>query len=87
MSRSKRKHGIIKDKGYPKYLYNRKFRRVNKFRIRCGKEPKLLREIVNGYCICDYKFHWSEIAYYWLKVEHKETPKEYLKRKRFYFGK
>jgi len=86
MSRSRKKNGVIKDKGYPKHLYNRKYRRVNKMRIRLGKEPKLLGELVNSYCICDYKFYWTETAFYWFQVED-ETHEEYLKRRRLYFGK
>lgn len=87
MSRSRKKQGIIKDKGYPKHLYNRRFRRVNKLRVRLGKEPKLLRESINGYCVCDYKFRWSETSFYWFQVTEEETPEEYIKRKRLYFGK
>ena len=86
MSRSRKKNGIIKDSGYPKYLYNRKLRRANKIRIRLGKDPKQLGELVNGYCICDYKFYWFEKSYYWF-VSEDETKEEYITRRRLYFGK
>lgn len=86
MSRSRKKNGVIKDKGYPKHLYNRKFRRVNKIRVRLGMDPKQLNELVNGYCICDYKFRWSKKLHYWFQVE-EEALEEYEQRKRLYFGK
>ncbi len=86
MSRSIKKYGVIKDKGSAKSIYNKIFRRVNKQRVPLGKEPKLMREIVNDYDVCDYKFFWSEYSGY-PRNTLTETRKEYNKRKRRYFGK
>ena len=60
MSRSLKKKGIIKDKGCDKAYYNRRFRRINKYRLRIEKEPLLLAEIVNGYIICDYVLRYPD---------------------------
>ena len=46
MSRSIKKYGIVKDKGLSRGLYNRRFRRVNRQRVRLGREPFLMREVV-----------------------------------------
>jgi hypothetical protein len=53
MSRSFKKHGIIKDKGIPRSIYNRRLRRVNKQRVQEGKEPFLLKELIDEYDVCD----------------------------------
>ncbi len=82
MSRSKKKHGVLKDKGFAKSSYNKIFRRVNKQRIRLGKEPKLMRETADDYDVCDYKFMWSDYDEIYRKNE-----RAYLKRKRGFFGK
>jgi len=83
MSRSFKRYGIIKDKGYPKELYNRKFRRVNKQRVRLNKDVKLLKELVNDYCVCDYVLFWDEKFY--LKLC--KDQDEFEKLKRAYFNK
>lgn len=86
MSRSIKKSGIIKDKGFLKNLYNKKFRRVNKLRIRLGKEPFLMREVVNDYDVCDYVFSWTESLEPPQEMGD-EILREWLKERRAYFGK
>jgi len=57
MSRSKKKHPIVKDKGLKRKDYNSAFRRINKQRIWEGKEPyHRTNEVVNGWDVCDWKF-------------------------------
>lgn len=63
MSRSRKKHGVLKHRGMRRSHYNRIFRRVNKQRIQLGKEPKLMNELINPYNVCDYRFFWDVI--YW----------------------
>lgn len=64
MSRSFKKHGVIKDIGLR--TYNRIFRRVNKQRINMGLDPKEMKEVVNQYDVCDYRQHWDEK--WWKKI-------------------
>ena len=52
MSRS-RKKAIVKDKTDHKW-YNRIFRRTNKQRIKSNKEPKLMKELINDWDVCDW---------------------------------
>ncbi len=87
MSRSFKKHGFVKDKGYSRAFYNRKFRRINKYRIRIGKEPLLLDEVVNYWCICDYAFLWSPPQEHPTPPKDKAALRAYNKDKRLYFGK
>lgn len=56
MSRSRKKNPVVKDKGHMLDLYNKRFRRINKQRIAHSKEPFLMKEIVNDWDVCDYKF-------------------------------
>ena len=58
MSRSRKKVGVVKDKGCGKEYYNRKFRKINKHRLRMGQDPLLLSEVVNDYWVCDYVLHY-----------------------------
>lgn len=58
MSRSRKKAGIVKDKGCDSSFYNRRFRRINKRRLQLGQELLLLPEVVNDYDICDYKLRF-----------------------------
>lgn len=60
MSRSRKKTGVIKDKGLTRAEYNRIFRRVNKQRIHNGQEPKTMRELINPWDVSDYSFRWYE---------------------------
>jgi len=85
MSRSIKRIGIIKDKGLSRCEYNRRFRRVNKQRIKLGKDPKLMNEIVNPYDICDFILFWDKQDLF--QYEGKESESEFNKRKRSYFGK
>lgn len=88
MSRSFKQYGIIKDKGMSRGEYNRVFRRVNRFLINQGKEPKHLYAVVNSWNICDYKIRWERAKnsnyYRCLKYDSKQ---EYLKEKRRFFSK
>ena len=59
MSRSRKKVGVIKDKGCDSSFYNRRFRRINRQRIQLSQEPLLLAEVVNSYIICDYKLRFT----------------------------
>lgn len=59
MSRSFKKVGIIKDSGLRRAEYNRKFRRVNKQRVRLGLTPKHRSEPTNPWDICDWKFFYQ----------------------------
>ena len=51
MSRSIKKHGVIKDKGLFRSEDNKRFRRVNWQRVKQGKDPRQMYEIVNPYAI------------------------------------
>ena len=59
MSRSRKKRGIIKDKGCDSSFYNRRFRRINKLRLHLKLELLLLPEVVDDYIICDYKLRYQ----------------------------
>ncbi len=87
MSRSYKKHGIIKDKGLSRGEYNRRFRRVNRQRVKQGKDPKLMLELINQYDVCDYKMYWERGYYYRLIKEGLSTELEFETRKRSYFSK
>lgn len=82
MSRSRKKFGVIKDVGHLKKHYNRMFRRVNKQRIKQGKDPKLLKEVVNDYDVCDWIFTWPCYDYDELKqndiIELKRRYRDYF---------
>ena len=84
MSRSRKKFGVIKDVGHLKKHYNRLFRRINKQRVKLGKEPKLLKEIVNDYDVCDWIFVWPCYDHDELKLN---DIQEYKRRYRQYFYK
>lgn len=56
MSRSRKRHQIVKDKGLSRREYNSRFRRVNKIRIKIGLEPLKMYELVNPYDVSDWKF-------------------------------
>lgn len=88
MSRSYKKYGIIKDKGMSRGEYNRRFRRVNRQRIKEGKEPKLIYEVTNQYDVCDFKMYW-ERSYYvsLLQLGIIKNTDEINKIKRLYFNK
>lgn len=61
MSRSKKKSGVVKSGRLLKRAqYNRIVRRTNKQRIKEGKEPLNMREIINVYDIYDYYSFWIE---------------------------
>ena len=88
MSRSFKKYGIIKDKGISRGEYNRVFRRVNRQRVKEGKEPKHLYEVVNCWTVCDYKIRWSRIKQFEIYRKMWITSKEeYLKERRAFFKK
>ena len=61
MSRSYRKP-IVKDKSDHSW-YNRIFRRVNKQRVSGFKEPKLMRELVNDWNVCDWIWRDADDKY------------------------
>ena len=88
MSRSYKKHGIIKDKGMSRGEYNRRFRRVNRQLIKEGKNPKLMYEVINPYDVCDYKMYWGRGYFYHLfgKIENLKDSKS-EKRRRTFFNK
>ena len=54
MSRSYKKP-IIKDSKGSKW-YNKLFRRTNKQRVNSNREPKLMKELVNDWDICDWRW-------------------------------
>ena len=83
MSRSKKKHGIIKDRGWMVGLYNRKFRRTNKQRIKMGKRPLLMKELIDPWDVHDWVFHWEKWSWY----RDYKTDEEIEKMKRVYFNK
>lgn len=91
MSRSRKKHGIVKDRGLRRATYNRMFRRINRQRIKRGLEPRIMDEIINQYDVCDYKFYWDE--FYWNRVFFGDLSHRYCYYKsmehvkRSYFGK
>ena len=49
----------IKDKGLFRSEDNKRFRRVNWQRVKQGKDPRQMYEIVNPYDVCDYIFYWK----------------------------
>lgn len=88
MSRSFKKYGIIKDKGMSRGEYNRRFRRVNRQRIKEGKDPKLVYESTNQYEISDFKMRWERISEYHVERMMQLNPRYTLqKMKREYFNK
>ena len=87
MSRSYKKHGIIKDKGLSRGEYNRKLRRGNRQRIKEGKDPKLMFEIANPYDVCDFKLYWDRGYFHQLVTEGLSKDHELEKRRRTYFMK
>lgn len=88
MSRSIKKYGIIKDKGMSRGEYNRRFRRVNRQRIKEGKDPKLVYEITNQYDVCDYKIRWERVSKYYVERMMQINQSFTLqKMKREYFNK
>jgi hypothetical protein len=56
MSKSYKKHPIVKDKKPKDNFYNKVFRRTNKVLLNMDKELKLQDELVNQYDISDYRF-------------------------------
>lgn len=40
--------------------YNKIFRRVNKMRVKCGKEPLLMKELIDDWDVCDWKAIWTK---------------------------
>lgn len=88
MSRSFKKYGIIKDKGMSRGEYNRRFRRVNRQRIKEGKDSKLPYEITNQYDVCDFIMYW-ERSYYLslLQLGLIKSEHEIDRIKRSYFNK
>jgi hypothetical protein len=90
MSRSFKKNGIIKDKGLSRGEYNRRFRRVNRQRIKEGKIPKLMYvyEITNQYDVCDYKMYWDRGYFHRELLRLNQiNRKDFDKRNRNYFKK
>ena len=71
MSRSRKKHGVIKDRGLRRADYNRRFRRVNKQRIQMGKDPYQLNELVESWDVCDWKQYWDSG---WWKYQFENYP-------------
>jgi hypothetical protein len=60
MSRSRKKHGVVKDRGLTRREWNRKFRRVNRQRVRMGKDPYQMKELINPYDVYDWIYIWDE---------------------------
>ena len=87
MSRSYKKFGIIKDKGLTRREYNRRFRRANRQRIKQGKDPKLMNEIIDTYDVCDFKIYWNKRNSCDNSLKIFYTPAEIAKIKREYFTK
>lgn len=64
MSRSYKKP-IVKDENKGGNWHNKLFRRTNKQRINSDREPKLMKELVNDWDICDWKYYperWKRIT-------------------------
>lgn len=74
MSRSRKKHAIVKDKN-GRY-YNRITRRVIKQQVRDIKNLKdlldyrisLAKEVVNSYDVCDYVINYENLRGYWKRM-------------------
>ena len=60
MSRSKKKHGVVKHRGLTRGEWNRKFRRVNKQQIRMGKDPYQMNELIPKWDVYDWIYIWNE---------------------------
>jgi len=86
MSRSFKKHGIIKDKGIPRPIYNRRLRRVNKQRVQEGKKPFLLKELIDEYDVCDFILSWTPPIDYVEPLD-EESARRLIRTRRRYFGK
>lgn len=79
MSRSRKKHAIVKDKN-GRY-YNRLTRRVIKQQVRDIKNLKdlldyrisLAKEIVNDYDVCDYVIDYENLKGYWKRMMSKSN--------------
>lgn len=82
MSRSRKKNPIKKDKGLKRKSYNNAFRRINKQ----SKEPfRYTNEIVNGWDVCDWKFHAEEFeinpfGYIQTREEQRQIIEEYKRK-------
>lgn len=91
MSRSVKKHPIIKDGcKSDRQIHHRRFRSVNKQRVRQGLEPLLSKEVTNSYDICDYVislYTWDldEQWYYSCEKIYTEQEKKEITRK--YYSK
>ena len=55
MSRTNKKHIVIKDSKPKCNVHNKLFRRINKNLINQGKEPKLQKEVFDQWEVCDYR--------------------------------
>jgi hypothetical protein len=69
------KKPIVKDKTNHKW-YNRVFRRVNKQRIKSGKRPFLMNEIINPWDVTDW------IYGYWVYDENNEDDVKWVNKMR-----
>lgn len=87
MSRSRKKHGIVKDKGLRRAEYNRRLRRVNKQKIKEGKDPLQMRELINPWDVCDWVFFWYEDYYKSFNGRQIYEDEEIKKMKRKFFSK
>lgn len=62
MSRSFKKVPIWKDNGDKDY--NKRFRRVNKQRVKEEKYPLKMNELIDSHDVCDFKFYNEESESY-----------------------
>lgn len=80
MSRSRKKHGVIKVGGghETKTLASRKVRRRNRQQLIEGKDFFTSNELTNQWDICDYRLRYEKWGYMWMDL---------ITRKRKYFNK
>lgn len=89
MSRSIKKNGILKyGSTYKGRRYNKKFRVRNKQQVRMGKDPYLMKELVNPWDVHDVRSRWNEINFRRpRRYRGPYTEEEILRWKRMYFQK
>lgn len=91
MGKSRKKTGIVKDRGLSRAMRSRIVRRVNRQRIKSGQEPFLQKELINPYDVHDWIHYWNKS--YWVDVFSDNNHRRYTYYKtfedawRFYFGK
>lgn len=67
MSRSIKKHAVVRQIGWMKRTYWRVVRRVSKQKLNSDKEIPNPKEIVNDWDYCDWKYEYDKSDGEWFK--------------------